>query len=114
LKILYFYIDKVQTLTDTSPRENLYQSLLIQTEDIMPPDPKKLKAIQLNVEGLFKLLGGSSDDRARFWEILKGVTTPVEIRLLNAQVDALAAQAKAVQAGAKSLQTAAQQIARRG
>lgn len=80
----------------------------------MPPDPKKVRALALNIEGLFKLLGGSSDDRARFWEILKGITTPVELRLLNAQIDAVAAQAKAVQAGAKALQSSAQQIARRG
>jgi hypothetical protein len=80
----------------------------------MPPDPKKVRALQLNLEGLFKLLGGSTAEKARFWEILKGITTPVELRLINAQVDALAAQAKAVQAGAKSLQSTAQQIARRG
>jgi len=80
----------------------------------MPPDVKKIRALQLNIEGLFKLLGGSADDRARFWEILKGITTPVEIRLINAQVDALAAQAKAVQAGAKALQGSAQQVAKRG
>ena len=80
----------------------------------MPPDPKKVKALQLNVEGLFRLLGGSPDERMRFWEIIKGITTPVELRLINAQIDALAAQAKAVQAGAKSLQSSAQQIARRG
>jgi hypothetical protein len=79
----------------------------------MPPDPKKVRALQLNLEGLFKLLGGTADDRQRFWEIIKGITTPVELRLINAQLDALAAQAKAVQAGAKSLQSSAQQIARR-
>jgi len=80
----------------------------------MPPDIKKLRALQLNIEGLFKLLGGSSDDRQRFLEILKGITTPIEIRLINAQVDALAVQAKALQTSAKALQTTAQQIARRG
>jgi hypothetical protein len=80
----------------------------------MPPDPKKVRALQLNLEGLFKLLGGTADDRQRFWEIIKGITTPIELRLINAQLDALAIQAKAVQAGAKSLQNSAQQIARRG
>ena len=80
----------------------------------MPPDPKKIKALQLNVEGLFKLLGGSPDDRMRFWEILKGITTPVEIRLINAHVDALAAQTKAIQTAAKDLQGAAQQLGKRG
>lgn len=80
----------------------------------MPPDPKKIRALQLNLEGLFKLLGGSSDDRQRFWEILKGITTPVELRLVNAQIDALAAHSKAIQGAAKSLQGSAQQIAKRG
>ena len=80
----------------------------------MPPDAKKVRALQLNIEGLFKLLGGSSDDRMRFFEILKGITTPIEIRLINAQLDALAVQTKAIQASAKALQTTAQQVARRG
>ncbi len=79
----------------------------------MPPDAKKVRALQLNVEGLFKLLGGTADERMRFWEILKGITTPIEIRLINAQLDALAAQTKAVQAGAKALQGSAQQVAKR-
>ena len=79
----------------------------------MPPDAKKIRALQLNVEGLFKLLGGNSDDRMRFFEILKGITTPIELRIINAQLDALAVQTKAIQASAKALQTSAQQIAKR-
>lgn len=80
----------------------------------MPPDLKKVRALQLNLEGLFKLLGGSSDDKQRFLEIIKGITTPIEIKLINAQIDALAAHTAAVQAGAKALQNTAQQIAKRG
>ena len=80
----------------------------------MPPDPKKLKAVQLNLEGLLRLLGGSADDRQRFWEIHRGITTPVEIRLINSQLDGLAAQAKALQTSTKALQDTAKQIARRG
>ena len=79
----------------------------------MPPDPKKIKALQLNTEGLFRLLGGSADDREEFWGKIIGITTPVEARLINAQVDSLAAQAKAFGATAKSLQSAAEQIAKR-
>ena len=79
----------------------------------MPPDAKKVRALQLNLEGLFKLAGGSSDDKQRFLEMIIGITTPIEIRLINAQIDAMAAHAKAVQAGAKALQTTAQQIAKR-
>ena len=80
----------------------------------MPPDPKKLKAVQLNLEGLLRLLGGSAEDRQRFWEIRRGITTPVEIRLINSQLDGLAAQAKALQTSTKALQDTAKQIARRG
>jgi hypothetical protein len=60
----------------------------------MPPDVKKVRALQLNLEGLFKLLGGSSDDKERFLEIIKGITTPIEIKLINAQIDALSAHTK--------------------
>ena len=80
----------------------------------MPPDPKKIRALQLNLEGLFKLLGGTADERARFWENLKGVTSRLEVRMVNAHLDALAAQTKAVQGGAKALQGAAQEVAKRG
>lgn len=80
----------------------------------MPPDPKRVKALQLNLEGLLRLLGGSSDDKQRFLEMIIGITTPMEVKLINAQVDALAAHTKAVQAGAKALQSTAQQIAKRG
>ena len=80
----------------------------------MPPDVKKVRALQLNIEGLLRLLGGSSNDRQRFWEIHRGITTPVEVRLINAQLDAVANQAKALQSSAKALQDTAKQIARRG
>lgn len=79
----------------------------------MPPDVKKVKALQLNLEGLLRLLGGSSDDKQRFLEMIIGITTPMEAKLINAQVDALSAHTKAVQAGAKALQSTAQQIAKR-
>lgn len=80
----------------------------------MPPDAKKVRALQLNLEGLLRLLGGSADDKQKFLETILGITTRMEVKLINAQVDALAAHTKAVQAGAKALQTTAQQIAKRG
>ena len=80
----------------------------------MPPDVKKVKALQLNLEGLLRLLGGSSDDKQKFLEMIIGITTPIEVRLINGQIDAMAAHAKAIQAGAKALQNSAQQIAKRG
>jgi len=80
----------------------------------MPPDPKKIRALQLNLEGLLRLAGGSSEDKQRFLEMIIGITTPIEVRLINGQIDAMAAHAKAIQAGAKALQNSAQQIAKRG
>ena len=94
-------------------REGKYDHHL-EKEIFMPPDPRKVRAVQLNLEGLIRLLGGSAEDRQRFWEIHKGITTPVEIRLVNAQLDGLAAQTKALQASTKALQDTAKQIARRG
>ena len=79
----------------------------------MPPDAKKVKALQLNLEGLLRLLGGSSDDKQRVLEMIIGITTPMEAKLINAQIDALSAHTKAVQTGAKALQSTAQQIAKR-
>lgn len=76
-------------------------------------DPKT-RAVQLNTEGLFKLLGGSEAQRQRFWEIFKGITTPVELRLINSQLDHLAASVKTVEAQTKALQATAQSIAKRG
>ena len=67
-----------------------------------------VRALQLNVEGLFKLLGGTADDRLRFWEILKGITTPREAILVNAQIDSMAATVKQLQLDAKTLQNEAQ------
>jgi hypothetical protein len=77
-------------------------------------DPKKVRAVQLNLEGLLRLLGGSEADRERFWEIQKGVTTRLEAKIINSQLDAMAAQAKALQTSTKELKDTAQEVARRG
>ena len=76
-------------------------------------DPKT-RAVQLNTEGLFKLLGGSEAQRQRFWEIFKGITTPIELKLINSQLDHLAASVKTVEAQTKALQATAASIAKRG
>ena len=77
-------------------------------------DPKKVRAVQLNLEGLLRLLGGSEADRERFWEIQKGVTTRLEAKIINSQLDAMAAQAKVLQTSTKELKDSAQEVARRG
>lgn len=80
------------------------------------PDTLKLKskvqALQLNTEGLLKLLGGGSDDRLRFWEILKGITTPAEFRLVAHQLDAMQALVKQVQVSAKTIEQTARKMGR--
>ena len=76
--------------------------------------PPKTKALQLNLEGLIKLLGGTPEDRLRFWEIFKGVTTPREDKLINSHIDAMAVVIKQVELGAKNLKDTAQQIAKQG
>ncbi len=84
----------------------------------MGADPKKLKAkveaLQLNTAGLLKLLGGSDNDRLRYWEILKGITTPAELRLVDAQLDSMTALASQIQTSAKALEKNAKQIAAGG
>ena len=43
---------------------------------MQPPQfDRKVTNLQLSIEGLLKLLG---KDPKRFWEILKGITTPAE------------------------------------
>lgn len=76
-------------------------------------DPK-LKGLQLNIEGLIRLLGGTAEDRARFWEIFKGVTTPIQLKLLNSQFDNLAASVKQIDVSTRALKSAAQDIAKGG
>lgn len=80
------------------------------------PDTLKLKskvqALQLNTEGLLKLLGGGSDDRLRFWEILKGITTPAEFRLVAHQLDAMQTLVKQVQVSAKTIEQTARKMGR--
>ena len=74
--------------------------------------PAKTRALQLNVEGLLKLLGGTPDDRLRFWEIFKGITTPRELELVNNQFNALQSLVDQVQVGAKALKDIGSKIAK--
>ena len=70
----------------------------------------KTRALQLNVESLIKLLGGTPDDRLRFWEIFKGITTPRELELITGQLEVLQGLVNQVQAGAKALKETAGKI----
>ena len=45
----------------------------------MPPSlDKEIHALELSIEGLLKLLGGTPDQRERFYEIFKGITSVAE------------------------------------
>jgi hypothetical protein len=73
---------------------------------------RKVDALQLNIEGLLKLLGGTSADRLRFWEILKGITSVAEFDLVGQHLDATSNLLKQAQTNVKSLQGAATKIAK--
>lgn len=71
---------------------------------------RKVQALQLNTAGLFKLLGGTEDERQRFWERMKGITKPAVMKLVDHQVDVLQGLITQAQAGVKALEKAAKQI----
>ncbi|MGC4054995.1 MAG: TOMM precursor leader peptide-binding protein, partial [Paludibaculum sp.] len=43
-----------------------------------------------------KLLGGDADDRLRFWEIIKGITTPIQLEMASHQLDVMQNMVKQV------------------
>ena len=78
------------------------------------PDTRKLKAkvtaLQRSTASLFSLLGGDDDDRQRFFEILRGITTPAEFRLVDQQLDVLQSVVGAAAASTKALERTARTI----
>jgi len=54
----------------------------------------KVTSLQQNTEALLRLLGGSEADRERFWEIVKGITTPAVALLLEHEIEILDHQVK--------------------
>jgi hypothetical protein len=72
----------------------------------------KVDSLARNTESLFKLLGGNQDDRLRFWEILKGITTPAVQRLVEAQIDATAAQVQSLQVVVNALHANAKELSK--
>jgi len=71
----------------------------------------KVRAAQLSLEGLLKLLGGSADDRLKFWEILKGITSRQDLQIANRNITAINSAAKAMQISVKALQKVAKSAA---
>jgi hypothetical protein len=82
----------------------------------MPPDLKhRVDALQLNMAGLFKLLGSHDpDDRLRFWEIFKGITTPAEFALIDHQLTAINALVTQAEQSTKTLVDAAKITSKTG
>ena len=75
------------------------------------PDPKT-RALQLNLEGLLRLLGGTASERQRFWEIWRGVTKPAVLKVLNTQFASMAATVKQLELDTKALKDAAPDLAK--
>mgnify|MGYP000885625691 FL=1 len=63
--------------------------------------------MQLNIEGILKLAG---TDQERFWEILKGITTPRDLVLVNSQLAVLESLSAGLKQTLEATQAAAEQI----
>jgi len=74
----------------------------------------KTRALALNLEGLIKLLGGTPEDRLRFWEITKGITSRAEFELFNQNIDLMQNLLNQVQTTAKALKDTAASIQKQG
>ena len=78
------------------------------------PDARKLKpkvqALQRDTAALLKLLGGDDQDKLRFWEILKGITTPVQLRLVEQHIDVMQGALTQLQTSVKGLEKSAKEI----
>ncbi|MBW8814424.1 MAG: hypothetical protein JF588_13435 [Caulobacterales bacterium] len=70
----------------------------------------RVNALERDFESLIKLLGGTPDERLRFWEILKGITTPAVFRVVEAELGAIEAQVKATHAVLGALKANAKEL----
>ena len=71
---------------------------------------KEIQGVELSFEGLLKLLGGTPDQRERFWEIFKGITTPAEAALVESSLIAVEQQLNTLRANLGAVHTAAGEI----
>jgi hypothetical protein len=74
--------------------------------------PIRVAAAQRDLESLLKLLGGTADERLRFWEIVKGITTPAQFNVATRQVARIQAQVGQVKDLAKNLKATAGKVAK--
>jgi len=70
----------------------------------------KVQALQHNLEGLLKLLGGTPDERERFWEIIKGITTPAVFKVIETHLDGAALQLQSITQSVKTLEANAKEL----
>jgi hypothetical protein len=70
----------------------------------------RVSAVQRDLESLLKLLGGTPEERLRFWEIVKGITTPAVHRVIDAQLEAVEAQLKSSHAVLGALHVNAKEL----
>jgi hypothetical protein len=71
---------------------------------------KEMRGVELNVEGLLKLLGGTPEQRERFWEIFKGITSLADARLIEGSLTAAEHHLQGLHASLASLHGAAEEI----
>jgi hypothetical protein len=81
-------------------------------EETMATLNPKVRAVQLNLEGLLKLLGGTAEERLRFWEIIKGITTPAQFRISARQLDNMQRLVTNVRNSAKTLKATASKVSK--
>jgi hypothetical protein len=71
---------------------------------------ERIEGLELSIEGLLRLLGGSPEERQRYWEILKGITSPAEFRLAESALVAAERQLATAQANIAAVYDAANEI----
>ena len=69
----------------------------------MPNIDSQITALQYNVGALYSLLGGSSEERQRFFEIHKGITTPAVFERLAKELEQINDQVVQTQASVQSV-----------
>ena len=72
--------------------------------------PVKVSAVQRDVESLIRLLGGTADQRLRFWEIVKGITTPAQFRAATRQIERMQTQVGGIKELAQNLKETAGKV----
>jgi hypothetical protein len=73
----------------------------------------RVTALQRDFESLLKLLGGTPEERLRFWEIVKGITSVAVSHLVDAELGAIEGQFKSTTAVLGALKANAKELSGR-